>query len=116
MKWILNRICSRGLRILVDLEIEFPNAESTSSSSKRLGFFTKIINMACNTSYDKNIIYAIHNVINMNESIRKELLGKIGINEFISQYKMLNENDLSHIDTCKNLIKVMSFTNECNYK
>ena len=111
MKWILNQICLRGLRILVDLEIEFPNAESTSSSSKRLDFFTKIINMACNTSYDKNIIYAIHNVINMNENIRKELLGKIDINEFITQYKMLNENDLSHID--KNLIKVMPFTNEC---
>ena len=93
------------------MEMEFSSIESTSPSSERLDFFTKTINIACNTSYDKNIIFAVHNIINMNEIIKKEFLTKIDINELFSQYEMLHTNDLLNID--KNLIKVRPFTNEC---
>ena len=41
--------------------------------------------MARNTLYDKNIISAIHNVINMKESIKKGLLGKIDITYYSVQ-------------------------------
>ena len=93
------------------MEMEFSSIESTSSSSERLAFFTRTINIACNTSYDKSIIFAVHNIINMNEIIKKEFLTKIDIKELFSQYEMLHKNDLLNID--KNLIKVKPFTNEC---
>ncbi|CAF3850775.1 unnamed protein product [Adineta steineri] len=114
LKWILNQICFRGLKVLIELENEFSNIESTLTSSQRLEFFTKMINIACNTSYDKSIIVGIHNVINMNENIKNDLLGKIDMNELIITYTMLNKNDTCHID--KNLIKVMPFTDVCTNK
>ncbi|CAF0829804.1 unnamed protein product [Adineta steineri] len=73
-----------------------------------------MINIACNTSYDKSIIVGIHNVINMNENIKNDLLGKIDMNELIITYTMLNKNDTCHVD--KNLIKVMPFTDVCTNK
>ncbi|CAF1501307.1 unnamed protein product [Didymodactylos carnosus] len=109
--WILNHISFHGLRILLELEIQFPIIGSISSSSERLDFFTEIINMACNTSYSKNFICAIHNVIIMNDLVKKELLRTVDINELINLYKTSNKVGLSRND--KNLINITPFTNVC---
>jgi hypothetical protein len=47
----------------------------------------------------------------MNDCIKKELLGKVDINELITQYKSLKKVDLSHDD--ESLINIMPFTNVC---
>jgi hypothetical protein len=113
IKWILNQISFYGLQILLKLEIQFPIMESASSSSERLGFFTEIINMACNTSYNKSIICAIHNVIIMNDLVKEELLRKIDISELITQYKNKTSNKVGSSYHDKNLINIMPFTYEC---
>lgn len=109
--WTLNHISFHALKTLIDLEIQFPVIGSVSSSSERLDFFTEMINMACNTSYSKNTICAIHNVIIMNDLVKKELLDKVDINELLNQYKTSNKVNSSHQD--KNLIHIMPFTNVC---
>ena len=68
--------------------------------------------MACSTSYSKNIICAIHNVITMNDHAGQELLRAIDINELINQHKMSQKVVLSSsID--RHLTSVMPFTNVC---
>jgi hypothetical protein len=111
IKWILNHISFHELQILLQLEIQFPIIETVSSPSERLKFFTETINMACNTSYSKSIICAIHNVIIMNDLVKKELLRKADINELVTRYKTSNKVGSSHLD--KNLINIMPFTYEC---
>ena len=108
MIWVLSHISFHGLRVLLELETQFPIIGSVASSSERLDFFTEMINMTCNTSYSKNIICAINNVIVMNDRVKKEFFRTIDTNKLISQYKISNKIDASCND--KNLINTMPFS------
>ena len=67
--------------------------------------------MACKTAYITRTIYAVHNVIVINEEAKKELIREIDLNELIAQYKLLNQENPSH--TNKHFINIMPFTNSC---
>lgn len=110
--WILSHISFYGLQLLLQLETQFPIIGSAASSSERLDFFAEIINMACSASYSKNIIYAIHNIIIMNDLVKQELLHAIALNDLINQYKVTQKVDLSSSNN-KYLTNVMPFTNVC---
>lgn len=109
--WILTKISYQALKILLKLETQFPIVESKSSAAKRFEFFIDIINISCKTAYSQSTICTIHNVIAINEEIKKEIYNDIDLNNLITDYKLLNQHNQFLKD--QNFINIMPFVEKC---
>ena len=108
---ILSIISFKAFKTLIELETKCHVNQYNSFTSERMDFFTKLINMSCNSTYTKRNVCTVHNMILIDREVRDQLFDTIQLETLISDYTI--SHPLTPFEQRVHVINISPFVFSC---